>query len=243
MYRLLAAVAMLISGAAIPGVAQGSDRHFVIDTEITVASEGEITEVLFQGAGLPAAIESAALASIRGMRFEPVRVDGRAASVTTPMSFSVCLSERQDRLQLALEPLSHGPRMVQPSPRFRLPRAVFNRIKGGSRLEMLLGIEVDASGSARLESLEVDRDLGGARRQLEADLGRWIQSLTFLTEQVDGQAVASRLEWPMWVSVSASAPRVRRSDAESSVCQRAREALEPLPRLLAGTELLRLTGK
>ena len=73
---------------------------------------------------------------------------------------------------------------------------------------------------------------GRARSQVEREYQRWIESLRFSPERVNGQPVATRMEWPITITVSRSErPLPPPTPAANPACALAKQPAQDAPRV------------
>jgi hypothetical protein len=226
--RVIAVAALLLATEL---AAAAEEVHLRAVAQVTVDPQGEVSDVALQRPALPDPVRDALHEAVRALRFEPVRVDGMPASVTTTLALSTCLAGHGDALSLAIKVTSVGPQPIEQVP-MPLPRALFPA--RDSRLDAKLEFTVEADGSARLEGLALPWLSGKARRTVHRTFAAWLASMRFLPERVDGTPVATRMEWPLAFTVTPSMP----VDATAqSTCAQARAQAPDLPQRASGGSL------
>jgi hypothetical protein len=235
--RIATAIAALLSTTAVLGSETTTvERHMVIDAEVTVVSSGEVGEILLRSPELPDPLDQMVQKSISELRFAPIEVDGEPADVTAQMTFSACFTSGPDQVALALDLLAHGPKATTRTfpP---VPRELFDpdRLR---RFEFVLTYVVEADGSARFEGMTHPGIPARLVRKLKRDYEKWIEGTTYRPERVNGQPVATRVEYPLKITIGPRAEPT--NETAEATCARAREAAPQVPRLVSGPSRLQL---
>ena len=216
-------------------LAKAKDHPLLIDAEVTVNQDGSVSAARITRPQLPAVIESAAIENIRGMRFRPIELATSPTTVTSQLSFSACVSEdANEQLLLAMQLSAIGPQPLQRKPP-PLPRQL---ILAGSHAELMLNFQVNADGSAQVLDVELEgpRLRGRALNQVKSEYSRWVESIQFNPERVNGEPVATRMEWPVTITVSRSLHRPK--PPVEATCKLAKQPHSDGPRVAADSALL-----
>jgi hypothetical protein len=198
-------------------LAATDEVHVFALAAVTIGPEGEVSTVDVLQPPLPDPVRDVLQQAVRGFRFEPVRIEGAPASVTTGMMLSTCIAGVGDELAVAVRPTSVGPQALQRT-RMPLPRALFPGV--GGRFDMKVDFTVEADGSARMNAMTLPRLSGRERRTVKQIYADWIGAMRFMPEQVNGRPVATRMVWPLVMTAGQGA--LPRNPTAEATCARAR---------------------
>jgi hypothetical protein len=231
----LALAVSLLLASPMATLAATDEVHVFALAAVTIGPDGEVAAMDVLQPPLPEPVRDALQQTVRGFRFEPVRIAGAPASVTTGMMLSTCIAGIGDELAVAAQPTGIvGPQPLQSqSIRMPIPRALFQAVRG--RTAMAVDFTVEADGSARMNSMTLPRLSGRERRAVEKIYADWIGDMRFVPEQINGQPVATRMVWP--ISWQSGRPANPTADA---TCARARAEAPEAPHRADDSETLRL---
>jgi len=146
------------------------------------------------------AINSALAANIRKLRFEPPQKDGRAVSAVTYVRQDACAAPDGAGFRLAVRYRGNGP-SSSGSPPPMIPHGVGHGRNFQATYQVTF--QVDAGGSAHLESVALASGQRDSKKELEQAISDWVAGMHYQTEQLDGQPVATRISYPIKFMVGA----------------------------------------
>jgi len=151
-------------------------------------------------------------ARARDLAFEPAVIEGRPRGGVTYVVFGVCaVPAAGDQMQLAAEYRSHGPGLADGSAYPAPPRYPVEAARRGLSANMTVNYTVQPDGSASLDSVEfADGTRDRNRAPFERMAREWVADMQTLPEQVDGQAITSRVSTPVTLEVADTGSRKAR---------------------------------
>ncbi|MFL6588444.1 MAG: hypothetical protein ACJ8GV_16375 [Luteimonas sp.] len=151
-------------------------------------------------------------ARARDLAFEPAVIDGRPRGGVTYVVFGVCAVPAADeQMQLAAEYRSHGPGLANGSAYPAPPRYPVEAARRGLSANMTVHYIVQPDGSASLDSVEfAEGTRDRSRAPFERMAREWVGGMQALPEQVDGQAITTRVSIPVTLEVANAGSRKAR---------------------------------
>lgn len=190
---------LLLAGLANSGAAVAGDVvAFDASVKVTVDASGRPVGI-DAPADLPEPIAAAIEKRVASWIYMPARRGDERVPAVTYVSVGACAIPAEGGYRMGVDFKGNGPRLHSdtgrlPSPSY--PRALAMRGVGGT---FVVSYAVQADGSTRLAGIEPvgKRMKHEYRLAFEEALEDWVESLRYDPEQVDGQAVATTIRFPV----------------------------------------------
>ncbi len=197
--------AVICAGVVCSGLGQAKPEEVrkIIHAKVSVGADGRVTEATLVEKKVPATIESAVLARVRGWKFDPVVANGSAVPAVTYAAFYACAMKSGDGYDLAVRYLDNGP-LLERSARFEFQPVVSEYSKAEQTITAKL--TVLANGRVRLDDVvmvDVDPRID---RDVRLSVKHWLEDMRYAPEQIGGQPVATAMEWPIFIWSETGAP-------------------------------------
>jgi hypothetical protein len=183
---------------------QPEEVRKTIHAKVSVGVDGRVTDATLVEKKVPAVIESAILARVKGWRFDPVTANGTAVPAVTYAAFYACAMKSGNGYDLAVKYLDNGP-LLENSVRFEFQPVVSEFSKAEQTITVKLTIL--PNGKAQLDDVvlvDVDPRID---RDVRLSVKHWLDDMRYTPEQVGGQPVATAMEWPLFIwSVDSGQP-------------------------------------
>lgn len=214
----------LMSAPAVQAVKSSqAPRRVHVEVVLDVAPDGKVESVRIQNDRLHPTLAARVTDVARGWRFEPIVRNGQAVGGSTTADVRVCVLPADDRLQIAVNYLGHGP-----GAKWAIPPSMLNgssvqalERQGTHSVVVSYRYRVQADGTGALESAwvapELERHFRGAA--LTKHMSKWVESSRFRPETVDGAAVSTLMESRLelaWARDPREFERANRADVEKA---------------------------
>jgi hypothetical protein len=207
--------------------AQPEEVRKIIHARVSIGADGRVTEATLVEKRVPATIESAVLARVKGWRFDPVTEAGTAVPAVTYAAFYACAIKSGDGYDLAVKYLDNGP-LLERGALFEPQPVVSEYSKAQQTITVKLTIL--PNGRAQLQDVEmVDVD-PRIDSDLRLSVKHWLEDMRYTPEQVGGKPVATAMEWPLFIWSATGEPTDPKSAAlynvaaKPTACDAARAA-------------------
>ncbi len=214
-----------------------------LSAEVSVNTDGTVSNVVVVDAKVPAAIKSAIANQSRGWRFVPVLAEGVTVPAVTYVALDVCAIPAGDGYDLIVNYAGNGPRLARGA-KFEFPPAV--NAYGGDHLYAMVKLKTMVDGHAQLVDVVMVDVVQAVQHDVRSMIKGWVASLRFQPEQVSGKPVATDIEWPVeWFRMGAPVRAVASvvpvaQPMHNPLCQSAR-APNDTPRVIDSPLKLQLT--
>lgn len=207
---------------------QPEEVRKTIHARVSIGADGRVTSTTLVEKKVPATIESAVLARVKGWQFDPVMANGIAVPSVTYASFYACAIKSGDGYDLAVKYLDNGP-LLERGAQFEFQPVVSEFSKAQQTITVKL--TVLPNGRAQLDDVvmvDVDPRID---RDVRLSVKHWLQDMRYTPELVGGQPVATAMEWPIYIwSLDTGLPTdpkyaaLHAAAATPTVCDAARAA-------------------
>lgn len=213
MNRLKGFAGSLVAGAiAVSATAQCADEVVAFPTtvKVVVDERGQPVDIEASPA-LSQGVRDFVEARARDLVFEPAVIDGRPHGGVTYVVFGVCAVPVGDRMQMAAEYRAHGPGQADGAPYPMPPRYPIEAARRGLSVDMTVNYVVQPDGSATLDGIDFAEGTRAAGRRLFERMAQtWVADMQALPEEVDGQAIMTRVSMPVSLAVANAGSRQAR---------------------------------
>ena len=175
---------------------QPEEVRKTIHAKVSIDADGRVTDATLVEKKVPASIESAVLARVKGWQFDPVIANGTAVPAVTYAAFYACAMKSGDGYDLAVKYLDNGP-LLERSVRFEFQPVVSEFSKAEQTITVKLTIL--PNGRVQLDDVvmvDVDPRID---RDVRLSVKHWLQDMRYTPELVGGQPVATAMEWPIYI--------------------------------------------
>lgn len=169
-------------------------RSLPVHAAVSVGADGQVTNVVVQEAKLSPAVKSVVVDNVKRWRFEPVIVDGAPLPALTYVNIDTCAIPSGDGYNLLVKYVDNGPFVIG-SQHPEYPLNVFEY--GGGHVAFTVKLRALADGHGEIQDILMQDVRPSIVRDLRGAVVRWIAALRFQPEQVNGELVATDLEWPI----------------------------------------------
>jgi hypothetical protein len=216
MHKLI--FALVMSMLALPVLAEDSGPvAFSTSLRMVLGVDGK-PRALEADERLPELLREQLVRQIGDWRFESVDGQPIPGEVVTWVHLDVCLKpnpQDPDALNMAVSFGRLGPKM-EPGVFPRYPKGA---ARGGHTADLKVDYLVRPDGRISLERIESQRDRQPYRHEFESSVRAWLAELRFVPEQLDGQAIATRMSMPIRFSLGGgSATKETRQAMDSDEC-------------------------
>lgn len=181
-----------------PGVAADDKRVVAFNASVRVEVDAAGKPVKVEApADLPEAIRGYIEKRVASWQYQPAKVAGVARPAVTYVAVNACAVPVSEGFRLGLDFDGNGPRRVGDRP---LPPPVYppRAQMAGTEADFVLILDLRVDGTAEIDSIESAEFRGrSGRAELQQELHRWVKSVRFDMEMVDGHAVPSRIRIPV----------------------------------------------
>jgi hypothetical protein len=174
---------------------QSNEVRKVIHAKVSIGADGRVTEATLVEKRVPASIEAAVLARVKGWRFDPVIENGMAVPAVTYAAFFACAIKSGDGYDLAVKYLDNGPLLERGS--FFEPQPVVSEYSKAQQT-ITVKLTILPTGRAQLQDVvmvDVDPRIDS---DLRISIKHWLEDMRYTPEQVGGKPVATAMEWPLF---------------------------------------------
>ena len=199
--KMLPALALLV--AATPTLAAGpAGKNDVVAFKATVRVEvdaaGKPVKVEAP-ADLPEAIRAFVEKRVASWDYAPARQDGTPVPAVTYVKVGACAVPLPDGkgFSLGVDFKGNGPKLAHAAERLPPPYYPDEARRRGAEGTFKVSYTIQPDGSARLDAIEPLEGGNWALKQLRGALTDWVGQLRYQPEQVNGQAVATRMSMPV----------------------------------------------
>lgn len=197
------ACCLLVAGMSCASAAMAGDVvAFNASVKVEVDASGKPVAI-DAPADLPEAIAAAIEKRVAGWLYVPAHRDGQPVPATTYVSVGACAMPAEGGYRLGVDFKGNGPRVHSDTGRLpppSYPKSLVMRGVGGT---FEVSYEVQPDGSTKLAGIESigKRMKLDYRLAFEDALTDWVEGLRYDPEQVDGQAVATQVRFPVMYTV------------------------------------------
>lgn len=201
--------AALLSGSC-PAATQahaddGKRIELWVKAAVTISPEGGITALRWDGTPKPvvASVQAGIEPKVRGLSFEPGRIDGVAAETETTLSLKLVLLERPDRsMGIRIAEASTGAAALEMAP----PSYPASQLMSGGEAEVVSEIEIGRDGGVTLldASYRGNSKRQSSRKEFLDSSIEAIRGWKYRVERVGGHPVAARMSIPIQFCLSPS---------------------------------------
>lgn len=200
MIRARSACLLLLAGSVSAPTVFAGDDIVAFDASVRVEVDATGKPVAIDApADLPEPIAAAIEKRVASWVYVPARRADEPVAAVTYVSVGACAVPAEGGYRLGVDFKGNGPRLhsdtgKMPPPSY--PRTLAMRGVGGT---FVVSYAVQADGSTRLAGIEPvgKRMKHEYRLAFEEALEDWVESLRYDPEQVDGQAVATTVSFPV----------------------------------------------
>lgn len=188
--------ALIASMLAWPALAGDSPPvAFPTSVRMVLGADGK-PRMLEADARLPGLLQEYLVRQIEGWRFESTDGQPIPGEVATWVHLGVCLlpnPQDPDALNMAVHFNRLGPKLeVGVFPRYPADAA-----RVGHPADLRVDYLVQPDGQISVERIEFQNDGQRYRREFESAVREWLAKLRYVPEQVEGQAIATRMRMPI----------------------------------------------
>ena len=193
-FTRLAMTACMAGGLACAASAAKRDadtsgvRMFMTQARLTVDADGQVRSIEPDPA-LSQAVQQLIRQSALGWRFEPALLAGKAVGGVTHANLRACAAAVDGDLRMQVALVGTGPRQVGPA----RPGPMVSALKAGEMARFKVTYRVDPSGAATLEDVEQLEGRRSLLKSMRRSTDGWMAGQRFIPEQLDSQAVATRM--------------------------------------------------
>lgn len=219
------AVGFALSAPAVHAVKSSkAPRRVHVEVVLDIAPDGEVQSIRIQNDRLHPTLAARVADVARGWRFEPIVREGKAVGGSTTADVQVCVLPADERLQIAVIYLGHGP-----GAQWAAPPSLLNGSKvlalerqGAHSAVVSYRYRVQADGSGTLESArlvdpDLERHFNGP--VLTKQMAKWVDASRFHPETIDGAAVSTLMEGRLelaWARDPEDVERANRASAQKA---------------------------
>lgn len=167
-----------------------------LQAQVSVDATGHVTDVVLIEDKLSAAIKSTVVEGVKKWLFEPVLVDGTAVPAQTYVNLDACAIPSGGGYDLALHYVDNGP-LLYNAAELELGPTIAYYSNVHQTIKVKLTVEHD--GHAELQDVVMVDVAPVIQRDMHDAVKRWVKSMSFKPEQIGGKAVATDLEWPIYL--------------------------------------------
>ena len=196
--RVLAAAVLFSTAPALAGDRDTSKDVVAFNASVRVEVDAAGKPVKVEApADLPEAIRGYIEKRVESWQYQPAKVGGVTRPAVTYVAVNACAVPVAEGFRLGLDFDGNGPRRAADRP---LPPPVYppRAQMAGTEADFVLILDLRADGTAQIASIEKAEFRGRVgRTEVQQELYRWVKSVRFDMELVDGHAVPSRVRIPV----------------------------------------------
>lgn len=228
------AACMVFAASSLKAEESSGPVFVTLQAGIEVDASGQVVAVeMDPETTLPVVLQTQARQTIQGWRFKPVTHEGRAVGGKTWANLSICLAPVADEYNVAIKLTGNGPGNASGKRSMPAPPMPLELVKYGVEhpieFKSRVRYRVRPDGRADLISAEfVDADLQRRYGKVwNRQVRTWLSTRRFKPELIDGQAVATTIDWPIEVEIGPAVSRKkleadhRERQANTDVCRAA----------------------